>query len=126
MTGESAFSYSFGSPWMLVLLGLVPLVCWMALRSRSDLTAVRRAFSIALRCVVLVLLVLALSRLRISQRNDRLAVYFAVDRSESIPAEQREACRRYVEEAARIRGLQSEDRVGIIAFGRRAGIESTP
>ena len=55
---------AFGSPWFLLLGLLVPWAVWLARRSDTGLSRVRRAFSIGLRVLVLLLLILALSGLR--------------------------------------------------------------
>lgn len=119
-------SMDVGAPWFLGLLVLAPLALWLALRVRTDLSAPRRVASVALRVAVVLLLVLALADLRILLENRRLAVLFLVDGSESIPDEVKKACRRYVQEAAEMRDRSREDRVGVVAFGRLAGIEALP
>lgn len=116
----------FGAPWFLLLLLLIPLSLWMSLRVRSALSRPRRIATLGLRSLVLLLLILALAEMRLLLRNDRLAVFFLVDRSESIPALQREQARTYVDEALRSQNRQVENRAGVIAFGKLAGIESVP
>jgi len=118
--------FEFASPWYLLLLALLPLVYWLARRSLAGLAGRRRVVSIVLRSVVLLLVILALAEFRILKTNDRLAVIFVLDRSESIPAEQREAARQYVLEVAKARDRVREDLVGVVAFGKFAGIESMP
>ena len=116
----------FASPWYLVLLTLLPLVYWLARRSLAGLVGRRRIVSMVLRSVVLLLVILALAEFRVLKTNDRLAVIFVLDRSESIPAEQREAAHQYVLEVAKARDRVREDLVGVVAFGKFAGIESMP
>ncbi|MBI4604374.1 MAG: VWA domain-containing protein [Planctomycetes bacterium] len=119
-------TFDFRAPWYLLLLGLLPLVWWLARRSLTGLSMPRRWCSLALRAAVLLLMVLALAETRLLKRNERLAVIFVIDRSESIPAEQREAARQYVVETARARDERREDMVGVVAFGKVAGIEVLP
>jgi uncharacterized membrane protein len=126
MSDRWDFSFDFGSPWFLPALALVPLVTWWARRSLAGISGPRRVVSIVLRSAVVLLIVLAAAELRILLRNDRLAVIFLLDRSESIPAEQREAARQYAVEAAAARDEVKEDLVGVIAFGKAAGIEVSP
>jgi uncharacterized membrane protein len=116
----------FASPWYLVLLTLLPLVYWLARRSLAGLVGRRRIVSMVLRSVVLLLVILALAEFRVLKTNDRLAVIFVLDRSESIPAEQREAAHQYVLEVAKARDRVREDLVGVVVFGKFAGIESMP
>ncbi len=121
-----SFGLGFGTPWWLLLLMLLPLTWWMAQRSLAGLSGRRRIVSIVLRSLVLLLLVFSLAEFRILKRNERLAVVFVVDRSESIPAEKREAARQYILEEAEKRSRIHEDLVGVVAFGKMAGIESAP
>ena len=123
--GES-LPFDFASPWYLFLLLLSPAIYLWWRRSLAGLSPVRRKVSLAIRAIVVVLLVLALAELRWVQVNRRLAVFFVLDRSESIPAEQREAARQYVIEASRSLDPARDDMVGVVAFGRTAGIEISP
>jgi uncharacterized membrane protein/Mg-chelatase subunit ChlD len=126
MTDRWSLPLDFGSPWFLLGLLLVPLVTWWARRSLAGISGSRRVVSIVLRTIVVLLIVLALAELRILQRNDRLAVIFLLDRSESIPGEQKVAALEYTIEAAATRDEIKEDLVGVIAFGKVAGIEVSP
>ncbi len=118
--------FDFSAPWYLLLLALLPAAWWLARRSLAGLAGLRRVVSVVLRLLVILLLVLSLAELRILKRNERLAVIFVSDRSESIPAEQREAERQYILEKARERDKSREDLVGVVAFGKVAGIEASP
>lgn len=118
--------FGFSSPWWLLLLGLLPLVWRLSRRSLAGLSGPRRSFAIAIRLIVLLLLICSLAEMRLLKRNDRLAVFFVVDRSESIPAELREASREYILEQAEGRSSTHADLVGVVAFGKTAGIESSP
>jgi hypothetical protein len=53
-------------------------------------------------------------------------VIYVVDRSESIPAEKREAAREFVVGTAVERDAVKGDLVGVVAFGKDAGIEWVP
>jgi uncharacterized membrane protein len=116
----------FAAPWYVLLLVLLPLALWLARGKDSGISGARRRTSLLLRLLVLLLLVLAAAELRIVRRNEKLAVIFVVDRSESIPAEKRDLARRYVIEEAEKRNRAQEDLVGVVAFGKAAGIEWSP
>ena len=45
-------SFSFNRPGYLVLLGLLPVVIWLSLRSLAGLGAARQSLAIVLRCVI--------------------------------------------------------------------------
>jgi uncharacterized membrane protein len=124
MTGWLPFE--FGSPWLLPGLALIPLVYLWARRSLAGISGPRRVVSIVLRAIVVLLVVLAAAELRFLQRNDRLGVIFVLDRSESIPAELKRAAQDYTVEAAAARNESKEDLVGVVAFGKVAGIEASP
>ena len=118
--------FAFGSPWYLLLLVALPLIYWMSRHSLAGLSKARRISSITIRVIVLLLLVLSLAEFRFLKTNERLAVIFVVDLSESIPADRREAERQFVLEKAAEREQNPDDLVGVVAFGRIPGIEWSP
>lgn len=126
------WTLTFDAPHWLALLGCWPLLGWLAQRSLSGLGRVQRGASLLLRCAVWGLLVLALAGLQVQRTGDALTVLYLLDQSESIPRPTREAMLRYVqaEVAAHRRhaawGQKTEDRAGIILFGREAAIEYPP
>ena len=122
----SALPFGFGAPWYLLLLLLLPFLYFSSRQSLTGLSPTRRRFALFLRVTVFVFLVLALSELRFLKANQSLTVVFVLDRSESVPAEQREAARRYVVGKALERDPALDDRVGVVTFGKRAGIEWIP
>src|SRR2546430_17324406 len=71
----------FGTPAALLLLVFLPVAAALARRRVSSRGA------LALRLLVVVLLVSALASPVLSTRGGDLSVVFAVDRSDSIPAE---------------------------------------
>ncbi len=121
----SGLPIAFGSPWWLLLLLGIPVIFVLTHRSLSGLPRGRRYFAIGLRTLVLLLVVSALAEMRFLKDNDRLAVIFVADLSESIPAAQREAERAYMVAKARERS-QAEDLVGVVTFGKVPGIEWSP
>ena len=115
--------FAFGSPWYLLLLVALPLIYWMSRHSLAGLSKARRISSITIRVIVLLLLVLSLAEFRFLKTNERLAVIFVVDLSESIPADRREAERQFVLEKAAEREQNitvGEGDVLLIATGRDA------
>ena len=120
----SALPFAFGAPWYLVCLLALPAVFLFSRHSLAGLPPVRRAATILLRSLVLILVIFALAEFRWRKTNDRLAVIFVSDLSESIPAEQREAERQYM--LAKAEEREPDDRVGVVAFGKVPGIEWSP
>src|SRR5262245_51878683 len=123
---------AFDQPWWLLLLLLLPLLWVFSFHSLSGLGRYRRLFALFFRTVVFTLLVLALAGIQIQKISDRVTVIYLLDQSESIPKPTREAMLQYVREdvkAHRRKGdlaSASEDKAGIIIFGREATIEYPP
>src|SRR5262245_11061725 len=117
--------------WLLALL-LLPILWAVSFRSLAGLGPYRRLFAFGFRTLVLVLMVLALAEVQLKRISDRVTVMYLLDQSESIPKLTREAMLKYVmEDVAKHRrkgDLQnaSEDKAGVIIFGREATIEFPP
>ena len=112
----------FAYPYALILLVLiVPLSIWLGVRIRS-LSTPRKYTAIVLRCIILICLIGALAGAELVRTNDRLAVFFLLDRSNSIPEGARVACLDAVREICDIY-MTSNDEAGLIAFGDEASIE---
>src|SRR5438128_2534111 len=70
--------------WLL-LLAFVPVIVLLSFRSLSGLGPARRWLAIGLRCLLVVLLTLALAEVRLRHQNENVTVLFLVDRSLSVP-----------------------------------------
>src|SRR5207253_10264794 len=68
---------------ILLLLLLIPVIVWLSYRSLAGLGPIRRWVAIGLRCLLILLLTLALAELRLRKPNDTTTVFFLVDRSRS-------------------------------------------
>ena len=120
-------------PWILaVLVVLLVVMCVFSYRSLSGLGPNRRIFAMLFRGVVLTMLMLALAGIQLHKISDRVTVIYLLDQSESIPKLTREAMLEYVmKDVAKHRrtgDLRSatEDKAGVIIFGREATIELPP
>ena len=100
----------------------------------AGLGPVRRWVAIGLRCLGIILLVLALAELRIRHENETVTVLFLVDRSLSIPEEwdpstktdlQFERIKKFINDAVMAR-REPRDKAGVIVFGRRPGNRPPP
>ena len=122
----------FDQPWYLLLLLLVPVLWIFSFRTLSGLGPYRRLFALSFRTLVFALLVLALAGVQLLKVSERVTVLYLLDQSESIPKLTREAMLTYVmqdvEAHRRTGDLQSasEDKAGVIVFGREATIEHPP
>jgi uncharacterized membrane protein len=121
-------------PWWLLGLGLVPVIVALSFRSLAGLGPVRRWVAIGLRCLGVILLVLALAEVRIRHENETVTVLFLVDRSLSIPEEwdpttktdlQFDRIKKFINDAVATRP-QARDKAGVIVFGRRPRLELAP
>lgn len=120
---ELAFA-RFESPAYLLLLLLIPVLILLSFRSLSGLGGIRRIIAIAMRCLVVSCMVLALAGAQCTRTHDRLAVIFALDRSSSvsprIQQQQFEFIRRSAEK------MRPDDRLAVLAFDGESAIEQLP
>lgn len=119
------FELTFERPWMLLLLGLLPLVWWLGFRSLAGLGGTRRVLALAFRSLVFTLLVLALAELSWQKKTNQLTVIYLLDQSESIPSAKRSAMLKFVFESV-ARHRREKDKAGVVIFGANARIEAPP
>ncbi len=109
-------------------LWLAPLVLgwlvWLTLKSDIQTSPWRRWTALALRLVIALALLLGVAGLQWLKPLEGMNVYFALDRSDSVPAAQQEAAREYLNRASTLK--KSVDRGGVLVFGNGAAIEITP
>jgi len=118
-------NFQFSHPYnLLLLVPALAWVIWFAWKSDVQLSPWRRWTALGIRIVVLVALVLALAGLQWLRPVEGMNVFFALDRSLSIPSPQQEGAREYVNSASRQK--KRVDKAGVIVFGADASIESTP
>ncbi len=111
----------FGSPEALILLLLVPASIYVGMKIRS-LGPVRKWTAIVLRTIILLCIIGAIAGAEWVKTSDRLAVFFLLDRSNSIPEDAQLAS----EEAVRLMAseyMTAKDDAGVIAFGDESSIE---
>ncbi|QDU90602.1 von Willebrand factor type A domain protein [Pirellulimonas nuda] len=112
---------------LAALVGFVGVVVWLARQSYSGLGTWRGGLAVLLRCLVGLLILLALADTQLRKKSDRLTVIYLLDQSLSIPEEQRAAMVAFVNASIREqRKPEKEDRAGVIVFGRDAEVELPP
>lgn len=127
MSALSEYSIGFDSPWFLLLLLVVPALWVFSYRGLSGLGTSRRIVALVLRTLVYAILVMAIAGFQMKRASDRLTVIYVIDMSLSIPKDQRDAMRQYVNQVvARYRAEHPRDRVGAVVFGRDAAMEIPP
>jgi uncharacterized membrane protein len=119
------YQISFGSPWYLLLLLLLPGLWWYSHRKLALLGRIRRLLVIGLRTLVLVIVVLALAEIQMVRTTDHVTVIYLLDQSESIPESYRRAMIAYVNGEVR-KHRREGDYAGVVVFGRDAAIEIPP
>ena len=112
-------------PWaLLALVGSLPLWWWHR-RSLSSLPRTRQRLSLALRCLLLLLVALALAEPRwVHQRRDA-HVFWLVDRSRSVGDAALESFRRFTTADAIAKGRKFASQ-GWIAFGGKPAAVADP
>ena len=108
------------SPLALFLLLLIPLLAWMGWPAPGP-SRRRERFSLGLRLVITLCLILSLAGTQINQGGDKLAVVFLVDVSDSMPKETVAAEMDYVRSA--IQSMGTDDQSAVVLFGADALVE---
>jgi uncharacterized membrane protein len=118
-------NFQFTHPYYLLLLApSLAWVIWFAWKTDVQVSPWRRWTALGIRTVVLTALVLAIAGLQWLRQVDGMNVFFALDRSDSIPSPQQEAAKDYVNRIAKEK--KKEDKAGVVVFGAEASIESSP
>jgi uncharacterized membrane protein len=117
--------FQFTHPiYLLLLIPALAWVFWFALKSDVQISAWRRWLTVIVRTLVVVALVFALAGLQWLLPVEGMNVFYLLDRSDSIPAQQQETVKNYVNKSAAFK--RNTDKAGIIVFGSEASIESMP
>ena len=111
----------FAHPWALLFLVLVPWTIWAGVRIRS-LSKGRKWVAVSLRTIVLLALIGALAGAELVKTSDKLAVFFLLDQSDSIPEAARSASSTRVQTTCDA-FMKSNDESGLIVFGKDGSIE---
>jgi uncharacterized membrane protein len=115
-------SFTLDKPIYLIIYLLIPFI-WILLNrtaSRGSSRRLRYVFGI-LRSLLIVVLGLALSDPKLLSHSDQVNVFFCLDASESIAVDQRLKAEKFIEQTAS--EMQTDDRAGLIVFGKHPSIE---
>src|SRR5690349_8014664 len=109
-------------PWLLLLLiPLLPMFFFLGRPRMARLPAWLRRAALGARLAMVTLIVLALSQPLLGRTSESVSVVFAVDRSESVSNEARQAAESFVSQA--LQQVSEDKRAGVVAFGREAVVE---
>ncbi|MDE0399861.1 MAG: VWA domain-containing protein [Candidatus Poribacteria bacterium] len=112
--------FDFRTPFFLILLIAIPLLIFVQRRTRLGTTKWRKSVTFFLRGAALLCAILALASLHRTHKEQRLAVVFLIDTSESVPPVQREAAVEQINAA--VAKLRPTDQFGIIGFAGETSV----
>lgn len=107
-------------PFLLFLLLLLPVLYYGFRRSLVDLSRTQRLISLCVRIIIVLLLILSVADLQYLKTDDKLAVMFLADISDSISEDGLTKSTDFINEALESRS--GNQQVGIIAFTNKAEI----
>lgn len=114
-------SINFLKPHWLWLLPILIGFIWYTARKGRFSSAFRRWFHTGMRIAVCISIVIAMATPQISKKSDITSTVFAIDRSASVKNADVSSFMKEVNEA---RG--EKDSVGLVCFGKGAGVETLP
>ena len=114
--------FDFRTPLFLILLAVIPVLIFVQRRTHLGTTKWRKSVTFCLRGAALLCAILALANLHRTHKEQRLAVAFLIDTSESIPQAQYEEVFKQIN--ATVAKLRPTDKFGIISFGKGASAVS--
>ena len=112
--------FDFRTPLFLILLVAIPVLIFVQRRARLSTAKWRKRVTFFLRGAALLCAILALANLHRTHKEQRLAVVFLIDTSESIQPTHYEEASKQINAA--VAKLKPTDKFGIISFAREAGV----
>ena len=112
--------FDFRSPLFLILLAAVPILIYIQLRTSVIAAKWRKRTTFLLRTAALLCIILALANLQRTDREQRLAIAFLIDTSDSIASSQQEIAINQINSA--IAQLKPTDRYAVISFAKEPSI----
>ena len=112
--------FDFRTPLFLILLAAIPVLIFVQRRTHLGTTKWRKSVTFCLRGAALLCAILALANLHWTHKEQRLAVAFLIDTSESIPRAQYETAFKQINAA--VAKLRNSDKFGIISFAKEASV----
>jgi len=115
---------SFGQPWFLLLLLVLPLVVVFSRWSRAGLEPGRSVSGTIVRSLLIVVLAFALADAQWISKSYRTSTLFLLDHSFSIPPDIQRKAFTWISD--QLKKLPKDDTAGVIVFGEDAMIEVPP
>jgi uncharacterized membrane protein len=111
---------AFTQPLFLILLAALPYFTYLGL-PKGRYGRGRGWAALILRCLAVVLIILALAGAQLVQGSDELAVVFLVDASDSVSEAEQKRAIQFVKEA--VAAMGPDDRAAVVLFGADALVE---
>lgn len=108
--------------WLLLLPLAIGWVIWLFIKSDVHLSKWRRWAAFAVRVIVVLMLCFAIAGFQFMKPIEGMNVFYAIDRSDSVPSSQQEAARDYVNQSFKY--ARKGDKAGVLVFGADAALES--
>ncbi|MBV8882119.1 MAG: VWA domain-containing protein [Planctomycetaceae bacterium] len=115
---------SFGQPWFLLLMLVLPLVVVFSRWSRAGLERGRSIAGSIVRSILVAVVVLALADAQWVSKSYRTSTLFLLDHSFSIPPDIQRKAFTWISD--QLKKLPKDDSAGVIVFGEDAMIEVPP
>lgn len=112
--------FDFRTPLFLILFAAIPLLIFVQRRAHLSTAKWRKNVTFFLRGAALLCAILALANLHRTHKEQRLAVVFLIDTSESILPTQYEKVSKQINAA--VNQLKPTDKFGIISFARETSV----
>ena len=112
--------FDFRAPFFLILLAAIPVLIFVQRKAHLSTAQWRKRVTFFLRGAALLCAILALANLHRTHQEQRLAVVFLIDTSESIQPTQYEETSRQIN--ATVAKLKPTDKFGIIGFARGTAV----
>ena len=111
------------TPQYLLLLLVMPAIIWLFWHSTIHLSPFRRGLVLGFRVLIVALLVFSLCGLSVENPTEQVNVMFALDVSDSVGEEGREAALDFLQRA--LRQMKKGDQGGLVVFGADASVEAS-
>jgi uncharacterized membrane protein len=108
--------------WLLLLPVAIGWILWLFWKSDIHIAKWRRWTALVIRLVVATALIFAIAGLQWLKPIEGMNVFYAIDRSDSVPSVQQEAAREYVNQSFKYH--KTGDKAGVLVFGSDAALET--
>jgi uncharacterized membrane protein len=118
-------NFQFTNPvWLILWPPGMAWVLWLFWTTHVQISPWRRWTALVLRILILTCLVLAVAGIQWRRPIEGMNLFYALDRSDSLPSSQQEAARAYVNKSFAFK--KPMDKAGVLVFGADASLEFGP